>query len=320
MKKKIFIVFVFIISTLCQGQIKNLDTLLILSKLHVGEVRENLRYDWTLFAPEEIVEDKMVKSEYKFSFNDRKYDQIIGKVYVVDHEYNLEYSQTYLLFNNSYLYEDFRESLKYHSFRFKTKKGSREIYDNGYSTIFLQKGFIQGSKKFNYLLQISEFKERLFNQIVKEKEPDIAMDQQTKNALDQILNGRKDDTDKLTGKESTKIYYGSNEDANREEDKYYGHGTGMNGDGNYRLGGRSAVKKLKLNNNCSEWGIVVVKIEVNRNGEVIKAEPGVKGTTNNSPCLNEEAKLMAMKVRFNTDYNAPSKQIGTIIMHFNPED
>ena len=33
-----------------------------------------------------------------------------------------------------------------------------------------------------------------------------------------------------------------------------------------------------LKQDCNESGLVVVRIEVDRNGKVVKADPGVKGT------------------------------------------
>ena len=56
--------------------------------------------------------------------------------------------------------------------------------------------------------------------------------------------------------------------------------------------------------------------EVDNNGKVIKAIPGVKGSTNTSPCLLEPAKQAALKTKWNADLKAPIKQKGTIIYKF----
>ena len=90
----------------------------------------------------------------------------------------------------------------------------------------------------------------------------------------------------------------------------------MDGDGNYLLGGRKALNKKKFVQDCNEAGTVVVSIEVDRNGKVINATPGVRGTTNNSKCLLEPAKRAALATKFNKDTKAPSKQIGKIIYRF----
>ncbi|TPN81411.1 energy transducer TonB [Aquimarina algicola] len=97
---------------------------------------------------------------------------------------------------------------------------------------------------------------------------------------------------------------------------YYGTGKGLDGDGNYRLGGRKALNKEKIVPDCNEFGIVVVKIEVNQSGKVIRATPGVKGTTNSASCLMGPAKRAALATRFNSDTKAPTKQVGTIVYQF----
>ena len=61
---------------------------------------------------------------------------------------------------------------------------------------------------------------------------------------------------------------------------------------------------------------MVVSIEVNQQGEVITAMPGVRGTTNNAPCLLDPARRAALATEFNPDPKAPSRQIGKIIYVF----
>jgi periplasmic protein TonB len=55
---------------------------------------------------------------------------------------------------------------------------------------------------------------------------------------------------------------------------------------------------------------------VNRSGQVVRATPGVKGTTNNAACLTDPAKRAALATTFNSDSNAPATQVGTIIYNF----
>lgn len=96
----------------------------------------------------------------------------------------------------------------------------------------------------------------------------------------------------------------------------YGTGRSLDGNGNYQLGGRKAIDKKIIVQKCNESGVVVVSIEVDRNGKVISASPGVRGTTNNSKCLLEPARRMAIETKFNSDPKAPSNQIGKIIYRF----
>ena len=94
---------------------------------------------------------------------------------------------------------------------------------------------------------------------------------------------------------------------------YYGNG-GAGGGGNF-LGNRTALNKIDPDKVCDE-GTVVVEITVDRNGKVIFAKPGAKGTTNSVACLYDEAKKAAMSTKFNPDSNAPEKQFGYIIYNF----
>ncbi|MBR9855296.1 MAG: energy transducer TonB [Algicola sp.] len=95
---------------------------------------------------------------------------------------------------------------------------------------------------------------------------------------------------------------------------YYGSpGTGSGG---YGLSGRSLANNGKVRQDCNEEGRVVVRIVVDRTGKVVQAQPGVKGTTNNAPCLLEPARKTAMLHRWNPDSNAPAQQIGFVVVNF----
>lgn len=120
---------------------------------------------------------------------------------------------------------------------------------------------------------------------------------------------------------------GSEGDDNRAGDKgqpdgdpyartYYGApGTGS-GTGGYGLSGRSLMNKGAVKQECNQEGRVVVQIVVNRQGQVVQATPGVRGTTNNDPCLLEPARKTALMHRWNTDSKAPDQQIGFVVVNF----
>jgi len=97
---------------------------------------------------------------------------------------------------------------------------------------------------------------------------------------------------------------------------YYGNGTGNGGNGDYQLGNRKPLSRPKPDYICNEEGLVVVRIEVDVNGKVIKATAGVKGSTNTASCLLTQAQEAALKTRWEPDSNAPSKQFGTIKYRF----
>ncbi len=149
------------------------------------------------------------------------------------------------------------------------------------------------------------------------KKPDPKPDKSTSDALSSLINGPKSDgvAKGGEGNDDTPGDKGNpNGDPNAQS--YYGTGKGLDGDGNYLLGGRKALNKEKFVQDCNEAGTVVVSIEVDRNGKVISATAGVRGTTNNSRCLLEPAKRAALATRFNSDDKAPAKQIGKIIYRF----
>lgn len=131
------------------------------------------------------------------------------------------------------------------------------------------------------------------------------------------MNGPENDGQEAEGEgDDQKAGDKGDPDGDPNAKNYYGTGKGLDGDGKYRLGGRKALNKERYTQDCNESGEVVVKIEVDRNGNVIKATPGVKGTTNSSPCLLEPAKRAALDTRFNKDTDAPSKQVGFITYVF----
>lgn len=146
-----------------------------------------------------------------------------------------------------------------------------------------------------------------------EKKPDAS----TKSALDSFLNGPKS-SGKKTGGEGNDNQSGDKGDPDGDPNakSYYGNGKGLDGDGNYRLGGRKALNKERNIPDCNETGTVVVKIVVNQLGKVVQALPGIKGTTNTAPCLMGPAKKAALATKFNSDSGAPSKQTGSIVYTF----
>jgi len=149
------------------------------------------------------------------------------------------------------------------------------------------------------------------------KKPDPTPEKATTDALSSILNGPRSDGT-ATGGEGNDQAAGDkgSPDGDPNASSYYGNGLGLDGDGNYRLGGRRALNKERIVQDCNESGIVVVQIEVNQSGQVTKATPGVKGTTNSAACLLDPARRAALATRFNSDPKAPSRQVGTIVYNF----
>ena len=156
---------------------------------------------------------------------------------------------------------------------------------------------------------------------VEETKPDPTPDKSTTSALDALINGPKKDEASQGGEgDDNQSGDKGDPDGDPNASSYYGTGKGLDGDGNYQLGGRSPLGKPKRVQECNEAGVVVVSIEVDRSGKVIKAVAGVRGTTNNTRCLLEPAKAAALATKFNADEKAPSKQIGKIVYRFSLSD
>jgi len=100
----------------------------------------------------------------------------------------------------------------------------------------------------------------------------------------------------------------------------YGSGSGAgtgSGHGNYKLSGRKPITMPTLQYKCNEEGTVVVEISVDKNGKVVEAKPGVRGTTNMAKCLVDIAQSAALQTKFDPSTTAPERQIGTITYNFN---
>ena len=91
----------------------------------------------------------------------------------------------------------------------------------------------------------------------------------------------------------------------------------ISGDKNqYGLNGRNLRSSGLVSHECNEEGIVVVKILVDPSGNVISADPGVKGSTNIDNCLLDPAKKTALTFKWFPDKNAPDKQVGFVVIQF----
>lgn len=92
-------------------------------------------------------------------------------------------------------------------------------------------------------------------------------------------------------------------------------GTPGNG-GMVNLKGRRAVSLPAPSYNSAKQGKVVVKIWVNQQGTVVKAESGWKGSTTTDPQLIEQARSAALKTKFDAAPAAAVQQTGTITYVF----
>jgi len=137
----------------------------------------------------------------------------------------------------------------------------------------------------------------------------------TLQAFDNLLKGDTSDGNKAGDGNDAVSGLKGDKNGDPSSTKYYGN-TGKSGDPNYNLEGRNALSTPKEQPNCQQEGIVVVEIFVDRNGTVIRANSGEKGSTNTHPCLLKPAREAALRTTWNADPNAPTKQKGIIIYKF----
>ena len=142
--------------------------------------------------------------------------------------------------------------------------------------------------------------------------------EEKKKKLDALIGGVKKSEGAETGSEGNDNQSGDKGqlDGDPYAPSYFGgKGSGSGGVG-YGLNGRGSASFKRLTQDCNESGMVVVKIIVNQNGNVISAEPGVKGTTNKAQCLLDPAKKIALSHKWPTAPNAPTRQIGFVSVNF----
>ena len=173
------------------------------------------------------------------------------------------------------------------------------------------------SKELPVVPKTKEIKTAPLKEVVEKeipkKDPKPKPSKANQEALDQLLSGSSSQG-KQKGEGAVAGLKGKKEAAVISS-KYYGN-TGSGLQGNYNLAGRKVLSKPKEQPNCQEEGTVVVRITVAKNGKVVSAVPGVKGTTNTAACLLKPAKEAALKTTWNADAAAPKIQTGTIIYRF----
>ncbi len=153
------------------------------------------------------------------------------------------------------------------------------------------------------------------DRIAKEKR----VEDEKRKKLDALIGGVSKSEGSETGSEGNDNKAGDKGQLNGDPyaPSYFGPGSGSGSGGvGYGLNGRGRASYKKLKQDCNESGMVIVRIVVNRNGNVVEATPGVKGTTNTAQCLLVPAKKIAMSHKWPADSKAPAKQIGFVKVNF----
>jgi len=93
------------------------------------------------------------------------------------------------------------------------------------------------------------------------------------------------------------------------------NGTGS-GNGGLALGNRTFVYKPSVEGSNRTGGLIVVEIHVDKNGNVISASAGAKGTTITDYRLFTSCENKAKTAKFNPSPNAPDVQVGYMTFVF----
>jgi hypothetical protein len=80
----------------------------------------------------------------------------------------------------------------------------------------------------------------------------------------------------------------------------------------YKVKDRSLVEKPKVSLGTEDKGVVVVKVTVDRYGNIRSAEPGQPGSTTSSAYLYAKAATAAKSAKFNENLKGPLITEGTI--------
>jgi hypothetical protein len=84
----------------------------------------------------------------------------------------------------------------------------------------------------------------------------------------------------------------------------------------YQMNDRNLVKPPTISIGTEDKGKIVVEVTVNRSGLVMKAVPGITGSTTSNEYLLTKAKFAAQGARFDKSLVAPVEQKGTIIISY----
>jgi hypothetical protein len=149
------------------------------------------------------------------------------------------------------------------------------------------------------------------NQNTTTQQTEQTVDENLSNALNALNNPNNNSTgDGNTGTPGDQ----GDENGDPNSSNYTGGGTGNGVD--FSLIGRSLSKVKVPENKTQETGKVVVEIVVDKNGKVIRATPGARGSSTTNTTLYKIAKEAALEARFNVKADAMAEQKGTMTFVF----
>lgn len=187
---------------------------------------------------------------------------------------------------------------------------------------------IEADKKINEQLEAEKIRIR---EEEAEKKRIAAEQQRESDIMNRTKNALADSKNRGTGSTSEGIAGGTGNQGDPNgsiNSKVRGSGSGLGDKGNgtgsgsggkeisYNLGGRGIQSLPEPIYKIQVGGRVVVEVSVDRDGKVIQANPGIKGSTTLDEQLLKISKDAALKARFQVKADAPAVQKGTITYNF----
>ena len=157
--------------------------------------------------------------------------------------------------------------------------------------------------------------------VIKEIQPEIKTPEKVteaiKNVVSNLLKNKTEQGEVIEGEGDDVIAGDKGKQTGDLYSSSYYNTAGLGGKGKgYGLNGRNLQSNGKVVQECNQEGTVVVRITVNNQGNVVFAEPGVKGSTNTHPCLLAPAKQTALLHKWYADTKAPLEQVGFVVIQF----
>ncbi|MEZ5022490.1 MAG: hypothetical protein R2728_04370 [Chitinophagales bacterium] len=103
---------------------------------------------------------------------------------------------------------------------------------------------------------------------------------------------------------------------NGGNDNGTGQGNSGTGPALSGLGGRKWVKLPQVKDDSQKFGTVVIKIKVDKNGNIISSEFTLKGSTTSDQVLIQRAKDALKNAKISSNVNAASEEIGYVTFNF----
>jgi len=143
-KNLLFILFSLIFSLNCNAQIRNLNDLLLISKLSIKDMMARYQYTWKLDNVErDKTENGNLVERYLFTYEEKDNNQIIKKSGMLVEKARTIAWVTTFKFSNPKLLEKITNSLPKYGFEKKGYSDGKYMYENDNTVLIL-------SKKKNY--------------------------------------------------------------------------------------------------------------------------------------------------------------------------